>query len=90
MPDSKPNGAAGDPIDAALAAAEAPTQVAMVERMVTISSTGRPVVVAYPQDVTDGELLEFVGWVGSRLLGELRAERLKKGGLVIAGRLPGH
>jgi hypothetical protein len=66
----------GDPIDAAVEAVERPAQ-AMEQTTVTISSTGRPVVIAWPPDMTDGELLEFVGWLSTNLRLELAKRRAK-------------
>lgn len=56
------------PVDDAVAAAQAqPAQVQMVQRQITIHATGRPIIVAYPIDITDIEMLALVGWVGQEM-----------------------
>jgi hypothetical protein len=77
-----------DPIGAAVAATE--QQVQMEQMQVTISSTGRPFIVAFPTDMTDAELLEVIGWAGTTLRGHLAANRAKTAGgrIQIVGRLP--
>lgn len=57
-----------DHVDAAIAAAESEqpkTVVKMVQRQLTINSTGRPVMLAYPVDITDQELLSVHHLAGS-------------------------
>lgn len=79
-----------DPIDAAINAAAAPT-VQMEQLQVTIASTGRPFVVAFPSDLTDAELLEIIGWQGTALRTHLAENRAKTAGgriLVARGSLP--
>lgn len=70
---------APDAIDAAVSAAERPT-VEMLQLNVTISSTGRPAMLALPADATDGELAELAGWMLTAVLGKLRADRTKTAG----------
>lgn len=60
-----------DPIDAAIAAAEQPQPIPMVQRQLTITTTGRPFVLAHPEDLTEGELFEVIGWMATALRGEL-------------------
>lgn len=52
-----------DPIDQAIAAAAAPATVQLVEVKVQISSTGRPVIMAVPVDLDDGEIIELAAFV---------------------------
>lgn len=79
----KPNGA--DPIDRAVAAAEAgEAQQPMEQINVKISSTGRPFVVAFPPDMTESELLEVVSWMSNNLRLHLAARRTVKSPIVIA------
>jgi hypothetical protein len=53
-----------DPVDAAIAASQQPGQVQLQQvGPVVIGSTGRPVVMAVPPDLTDDELLEFASWL---------------------------
>lgn len=64
-----------DPIDAAIAAAAEPEPVRMAQLQVTISSTGRPAMVAIPEDATDGELAELAGWMLTQVLTAFRQKR---------------
>lgn len=83
------NGKPDDPIAAAIEATEQPPAVQMTQLQVTISSTGRPFIVAFPVDMTDGELAEAAGWMLSSVLQGLRAERAKTpiGRILVPGRL---
>lgn len=62
--------------------------VAMEQLTVTISSTGRPFAVAIPADMTDGELLEVVGWMGTALRQHIAARRMQTAGgrIILPGR----
>lgn len=73
-----------DPIKDAIKASEPVEKHAQLN--VTISSTGRHVGISFPVDMTDGELLEFVGWCGTNLRLSLAQERAKTpmGRLVVA------
>lgn len=67
-----------DAIDRAVAAAAAADLDSPPDRGrvdVTIGSTKREVSIEFPLDMTDGEIAEFVGWMGTTLLGACRAER---------------
>lgn len=64
-----------DRIDAAIAAADEPEPVALVQLEVTISSTGRPAVLALPNDATDGEIAELAGWLLTSVLQGFRQKR---------------
>lgn len=82
---------APDPIDAAIAAADAPQKVEMQQINITISSTSRPVIIAIPTDISDSEIAEVGGWLLTTLMNAKRAERAQAAGpkLVIArGPLP--
>jgi hypothetical protein len=91
VPGVKHNGVPKTPADAkidqAIAVAEK-TQVPMEQVNVTIATTGRPVQITFPVDMTDSELLEFVGWCGQNLRVHLfqRRQSPAVGRLV----LPGH
>lgn len=76
---------APDPIAAAIAAPAEPPQVAMVQKQVTISSTGRPAVVLVPADATPAELAELCGW----MLTTLRVECASRGAPASRIILPG-
>lgn len=81
-----------DPVDDAIKAAEAQPP-AEVHQSVTvqISSTGRHVILSFPQDLTEAELFEFVGWASNQLRIGLAQERAKRGGgriILPAGVLP--
>jgi hypothetical protein len=73
-----------DPVDDAIAATGAPRPVEMENRKVIIGSTGRPVLIAHPVDMTDAELFELVGWLVVALRGELAARRSSGPRLVLA------
>lgn len=76
-------------IEAAIAAAEQPEQVAMRTFGVTIASTARPAAVVLPADATDAEIAELCGWVLTAVMGTHRAERAQpKSGILVP--LPGH
>ena len=62
----------GDTVDQAIAAAQ-PQQ--LVQRSITINSTGRMIVIAHPPDMTDEELLSFIGWASGPLRVMLDQER---------------
>jgi hypothetical protein len=66
-----------DAVDAAIQQAATPRRFRV---QVNISSTQRQVLIDAPADVSDSELLEFVGWVGSQLKSALDAERRKTAG----------
>lgn len=68
-----------DPVDEAIAATAQPG-VALRQVTVTISSTGRPFVVAIPQDMTESELLEAISWMSTQLRISLAQERSKLAG----------
>ncbi len=78
-----------DQLDAAITAAEAPPEV-RTRVNVTIGTTGRIVSIDVPVDLTDGEIAEFMGWVGTALLNAARNERAKgpASRIIVAGRLP--
>lgn len=62
-----------DQIDQAIAAADRPAPLELVEVPILIASTGRPAVVGIPIDVTEAEVLELVGWIASSLRKHLAA-----------------
>ena len=64
-----------DPVDAAIAAASEPPPVRLAQVQVTIASTGRPAVIAIPDDATDAEIAELCGWMLTTLMGSLRERR---------------
>lgn len=67
-----------DPVDAAIAAAADQQPITLEQREVTIASTGRPVVIAFPPDMTEAELFELVGWMANPLRMELHRRRVTK------------
>ena len=74
--------------DAAIAAAEAPDavpagQFQMRQFQAVIASSGRPVVLLVPADVTDTELLEVTGWIGNGVRVEIDRARQPLGGRLI-------
>jgi hypothetical protein len=71
-----------DRIDDAIAAVE---PIAMTQLQINLSSTGRPVMLAVPIDLTDSELIEFIGWLGTAFLGI----RKPKSPIAVARSLPG-
>jgi len=80
-----------DQIDAAIAATEQPVAEQLEQVTVTISSTGRHFVIAFPTDATDSELLEFSGWIGNQLrlvLAQRRAAAPASRIVVARGALP--
>lgn len=78
----KVNGA--DPIQAAVDAVEEPASRTAVS--VTIASSQRVVTIDFPNDVTESDLLEFSGWIGTVLMNSVRARPANR--LVVASRLP--
>lgn len=68
-----------DPTDEAIASSAQPTEQ-LTQLTVTIASTGRHVVIAFPLDMTDGELLEVIGWAATNLRAALAQERAKGAG----------
>ena len=64
-----------DLIADAIAAAESPQAVAMKQIQVTISSTGRPAIVAVPADASEAELVELAAWFLASVIPGFRAER---------------
>jgi hypothetical protein len=76
----------GDPIDKAVEAVDQPVQ-RMEQTTVTISSTGRQVVLALPVDMTEAELFEFVGWASTNLRVALGQRRQGAGSRLI---VPAH
>jgi len=76
---SKPAAPDKDALDEAIEGA-AKRPVEMEQVTVTIATTGRPVVIAFPSDMTDQELLEFMGWMGQGLRLKLLANRQRTAG----------
>lgn len=74
----------GDPIAQAIAATEAPAAIQMQQHTLTINSTGRPFQMVFPVDMTDSELLEVIGWMGSDLRLYLQARRKNPLGRLVA------
>jgi hypothetical protein len=65
-------------LDDTVAAVTGTPTVQMEQVTVTIATTNRPVQIAYPLDMSDAELLEFVGWLSVQLrihLAQRRAAR---------------
>lgn len=56
-----------DPVDQAIAAAAEMQPITLEQRELTIASTGRPFVLAFPPDMTEAELFEVVGWMANNL-----------------------
>lgn len=67
---------ASDPVASAIAAVESNDQAVTLQQIpITISSTGRPCIIAVPPDVTDSELAELCGWMLTGLMNAKRNER---------------
>lgn len=83
------NGDPPDKIDQAIAEAELP-QVEVIEIPVTLSSSGRPAVLAIPKDATDAELVDLAGWMLTIVRQHVREQRDKptRPRLLVASRLP--
>ena len=63
-------------VDAVAQAIESTEQsVAMAQRQLTISSTGRPFVVLHPVDMADSEVFEVVGWLATAFRAEQEQRR---------------
>lgn len=76
-----------DPVGAAVAAAEEKVETHNQINL-TISSTGRHVLLSHPVDMTDGELLELVGFLGSTLREALARDRASRSPIVLARAVP--
>jgi hypothetical protein len=73
-----------DKIDAAIAAQPGHrTPPPMLQFNAVISSTGRPAALVLPEDATDAEILEVMGWIAVVVTGMYRQARAKSG----AGRI---
>lgn len=80
----KVNGAPA--IDQAIASANKQS-VEMEQITVTIASTGRPVMIAFPRDATDSELLEVIGWMATTLRSHVATNKRPGAGRLV---LPSH
>lgn len=77
-----------DPIDKAIAAAEA-KMPELIQVPVRISSTGRPVILAVPEDLTDVEIIELGGFILMGLRRHIAASQQQAASsLVIARGMP--
>ena len=65
-----------------------PAEIKLVQVQVNIGSTGRPVMLAVPGDITDHELFEVISWMANPEEG-LRASIRPKSPLVVARGLVG-
>lgn len=65
-------------------------ELVMAQQTVRIGSTGRPVILGYPEDLSDGELLELLGWMAIGLRQALADRRAKSvlGRIQVARSLP--
>jgi hypothetical protein len=66
-----------DKVGPAIAAVEQAEQTVTMQQLppITISSTGRPVLLSIPVDITDSEIAELCGWMLTGLMAAKRAER---------------
>lgn len=64
-----------DKVGAAIEAAAQPAPEPMRQWGATIASTGRQAMILLPEDATDGEIAEFVGWVLGPVMATYRQER---------------
>jgi hypothetical protein len=78
-----------DKLAPAIAAAEKPPEVQLRQWAATIASTGRAAMILLPDDATDSEIAEFVGWVLGPVMNTYRAERAKSPGSRILVPTPG-
>lgn len=66
-------------VDAVAQAIEATEQsVAMAQRQLTISSTGRPFVFLHPVDMSESEVFEVVGWLATAFRAEQEQRRKQR------------
>ena len=63
-----------------------PSEVVMDQVQVNIGSTGRPVMLAVPRDLTDAELFELVAWMANP--DGLRASITPKSAIISARTIP--
>jgi hypothetical protein len=73
-----------DPVDAAIEAAQ-PQPVRLRQVQVTIASSGRPFVLAIPEDLSEAELFEIVGWMSNDLRIGLAQQRSPASRIVVPG-----
>lgn len=59
-----------DPVDTVKQMYEGVREENHRQKLLTLSSSSRHIILSYPQDMTDGELLDFGAW----LLGGFRAQ----------------
>lgn len=67
-----------DAVAQAIEATEQATPVAMAQRQLTISSTGRPFVFLHPVDMSESEVFEVVGWMATAFRAEQEQEQRRK------------
>jgi hypothetical protein len=76
------------PIDDAIAATDPGPTLAMVEVPINLTTTGRPAIVAVPEDITDAEVMELTAWMLRSLRGHIGANVRARSRLVVARGLP--
>lgn len=91
MPDAKTLRARADAAANALPAHDStakPPAVAIEQINLTIASTGRPFMLGIPTGMTESELLEVIGWLGTDLRRHLIAQRAQTAGgrILLPGR----
>lgn len=67
-----------DAVAQAIEATEQATPVAMAQRQLTISSTGRPFVFLHPVDMSESEVFEVVGWLATAFRAEQEQRRKQR------------
>lgn len=87
MPDAKSERARADR-EANAAPPSAPPAVAIEQINITIASTGRPFLMGIPVGMTEPELLEVIGWMGTALRQHLITQQAKTAGgrILLPGR----
>lgn len=76
-----------DPIDQAIAAADA-KMPELIQVPVRISSTGRPVILAVPEDLTDVEVIELGSFILVGLRRHIAASKQQASGIIVARGMP--
>jgi hypothetical protein len=71
---------AKDPLDAAIdaveaAAVDAPEPITLDQANLVLNSSGRPLIVAFPPDMSETEILDLMAWASVTLAAIMRTRR---------------